>query len=176
MKSISYFLIMFFCSHIILSQSDYPEPKKTPVRLFYIQHSNNHNTYVYDINLKNGIIDLQQPINEYQIAYAKDGAKKPLTNIQKKLAYGITLEESNSEYLKFRLAASKTLYFYLNKNSKTSDFRIFVTINNHKIYLNKMFVQLKTDYLGINAKAEYVLFWGEDFDSGKLVQEKVILE
>jgi hypothetical protein len=36
---------------------NYPEPAKTPTRLFYIQHSDNHNTYVYDANIKAGIID-----------------------------------------------------------------------------------------------------------------------
>jgi hypothetical protein len=35
-------------------------------RLFYIQHSDNHNTYVYDANIKAGIIDSSQPINAYR--------------------------------------------------------------------------------------------------------------
>jgi hypothetical protein len=40
-------------------------------RLFYIQHSDNHNTYVYDANIKAGIIDSSQPINTYRIVYTQ---------------------------------------------------------------------------------------------------------
>jgi hypothetical protein len=43
-----------FISGIV--KTDYPELGKTPTRLFYIQHSDNH-TYVYDANIKAGIID-----------------------------------------------------------------------------------------------------------------------
>jgi hypothetical protein len=63
------------------SQNDYPEPKHT-TRLFYIQHSDNHNTYVYDANIKAGIIDSSQPINTYRIVYTQNGIK-PLSRLQK---------------------------------------------------------------------------------------------
>jgi hypothetical protein len=51
-------------------------------RLFYIQHSDNHNTYVYDANIKAGIIDSSQPINTYRIVYTQNGIK-PLSRLQK---------------------------------------------------------------------------------------------
>jgi hypothetical protein len=65
--SFSWFLFAFSG----YSQNDYPEPAKTPTRLFYIQHSDNHNTYVYDANIKAGIIDSSQPINTYRIVYTQ---------------------------------------------------------------------------------------------------------
>jgi hypothetical protein len=66
MKIILFFFLMFICFFSGYSQNDYPEPAKTPTRLFYIQHSDNHNTYVYDANIKAGIIDSSQPINAYR--------------------------------------------------------------------------------------------------------------
>jgi hypothetical protein len=39
--------------------------QQNSTRLFYIQHSDNH-TYVYDANIKAGIIDSSQPINAYR--------------------------------------------------------------------------------------------------------------
>jgi hypothetical protein len=45
--------------------------QQNSTRLFYIQHSDNHNTYVYDANIKAGIIDSSQPINAYRIVYTK---------------------------------------------------------------------------------------------------------
>jgi hypothetical protein len=41
---------VFICLFSGYSQNDYPEPAKTPTRLFYIQVY--HNTYVYDANIK----------------------------------------------------------------------------------------------------------------------------
>jgi hypothetical protein len=68
---ILFFFLVSICLFSGYSQNDYPEPAKTPTRLFYIQHSDNHNTYVYDANIKAGIIDSSQPINTYRIVYTQ---------------------------------------------------------------------------------------------------------
>lgn len=39
-----------------------PEPASTAIRLFYIQHSDNHNTYVYNANIKGENIDSSKPM------------------------------------------------------------------------------------------------------------------
>jgi hypothetical protein len=175
MKVIFSFIFLFFCSYSCFSQSNYPEPTKTAARLFYIQHSNNHNTYVYDANIKGGTIDSSEPINEYQIVYTEKGIHKPLSSIQKRLAYGMILEESQPNLFKLHLAASEKIYFYLTYN-ESEGARVYVTVNKHKMYLDKMFVQLKEGLLGLKAKAEYVLFFGKDYNSGKPITEKIIIE
>jgi hypothetical protein len=78
--------------------------------LFYIQHSDNHNTYVYDANIKAGIIDSSQPINAYRIVYTKKWYKKPLSRLQKKLAYGMILLDSKPNLFKLRLASAKNIF------------------------------------------------------------------
>jgi hypothetical protein len=60
-----------------------PRTSKEHLRLFYIQHSDNHNTYVYDANIKAGIIDSSQPINTYRIVYTQNGIKKPCQGYKK---------------------------------------------------------------------------------------------
>ncbi|NHN26271.1 DUF4833 domain-containing protein [Flavobacterium jejuense] len=175
MKIIVTLFCTFFYIYSSFSQSNYPEPEKTATRLFYIQHSNNHNTYVYDANIKGGIIDSSQPIKEYQIVYTENGIKKPLTNTQKKLAYGMILQEAQHNLFKFRLAASGEIDFYLKYTASTGA-KIYVTVNKHKMYLDKMFVKLKEGFLGIKTNAEYVLFYGKDFYTGKSIIEKVIMD
>ena len=176
MKAILLFLLInnftFFIAH---SQKGYPEPKKTDTRLFYIQHSNNHNTYVYDANIENGAIDLIEPIEEYRIVYDEDGEKKPLTLLQKRLAYGIVLITSDANRVKFRLAVSEDLFFYLTFNDEKNA-RVYVTVNDQKMYLDKMFLKLKNKNTGINLKAEYILFYGKDFNSNQLITEKLTLK
>ena len=62
---------------------------------------------MYDANIKGGIIDSSQPINEYKIVYTKKGIKKSLSLLQKKLAYGMIVQESQPNLFKLRLAASE---------------------------------------------------------------------
>jgi hypothetical protein len=171
MKIILSFFLMFICLSSGYSQNDYPEPAKTPTRLFYIQHSDNHNTYVYDANIKAGIIDSSQPINSYRIVYTQNGIKKPLSRIQKKFAYGMILLDSKPNLFKLRLASKKKIFFYLNYDENEGA-RIYVTVNKHKMYLDKMSIQLKNGIFGINLGFEYVLFYGKDYYSGKPVIEK----
>jgi len=167
-------LPIYFCLFFGYSQSDYPKPPHTATRLFYIQHSNNHNTYVYDANLKGGIMDSTQLINEYRIIYTRNGIKKPLSAIQRKLAYGMILLDTKPDLFKLRLAATNKISFYL-VHDESARARIFVTVNEHKMYLDRMFVQLKEGFLGIINKVDYVLFYGEDYNSGQPVLEKVTL-
>ena len=171
MKIILSFLLMFIWFFSGYSQNDYPEPAKTSTRLFYIQHSDNHNTYVYDANIKAGIIDSSQPINAYRIVYTQNGIKKPLSRIQKKFAYGMILLDSKPNLFKLRLASKKKILFYLNYD-ESEGARIYVTVNKHKIYLDKMSIQLKNGIFGINLGFEYVLFYGKDYNSGKAVIER----
>lgn len=175
MKVIVTFFYTFLLFYSGFAQSNYPEPEKTATRLFYIQHSNNHNTYVYDVNIKEGIINPTEPINQYQIAYTENGIKRPLTNTQKKLAYGVILKTAQHNFYKFRLAASGEIDFHLKYTANTGA-KVYVTVNTHKMYLDKMFVKLKEGYFGINTNVEYVLFYGKDFHTGKAIIEKVVMD
>jgi hypothetical protein len=130
---------------------------------------------VYDANIEGEIIDSSQPINEYRIVYTQNGIKKPLSRIQKKLAYGMILLESQPNLFKLRLASLEEKYFYLNYDENKGA-RIHVTINRHKMYLDKIFVQLENGTFGINFKAKYVLFYGEDYNSDKPVVEKFVIK
>jgi hypothetical protein len=82
MKIILSFFLVSICLFSGYSQNDYPEPAKH-LPDYFIQHSDNHNTYVYDANIKAGIIDSSQPINTYRIVYTQNGIKKPLSRLQK---------------------------------------------------------------------------------------------
>lgn len=168
-------LALFLCIAISNAQSDYPVPERTQTRLFYIQHSNNHNTYVYDTKIENGSIDKSHPIKEYRIVYTQNGKIKPLSEIQRRFAYGMILTDSNKENYKLRLAASKKLIFTLETQNE-GNAKIHVTINNRKIYLDRMYIQLKKNTSGLKTKAEYVLFYGKDYDTNEAVIEKLIVK
>jgi hypothetical protein len=105
---ILFFFLVSICLFSGYSQNDYPEPAKTPTRLFYIQHSDNHNTYVYDANIKAGIIDSSQPINIPNSLYS-NGIKN-LVKVTKKFAYGMILLDSKPNFFKLTCFQEKNIF------------------------------------------------------------------
>jgi hypothetical protein len=71
--------------------------------------------------------------------------KKPLSRLQKKFAYGMILLDSKPNLFKLRLASKKKIFFYLNYDENEGA-RIYVTVNKHKMYLDKMSIQLKMEF------------------------------
>ena len=175
MKTLLPFFFCFFSNTIVFSQENYPKPEKTATRLFYIQHSNNHNTYVYDANMEGESINTKNPIVEYRIVYTEGGVKKPLSKVQKDFAYGMNTKIIAPNLIEMHLAASSKLKFYLTFSDKEKP-RVYVTINKCKLYLDSMFVQLKEGSTSLKTKAKYVLFSGKDFITGENVVEKLIVK
>ena len=87
-------------SFLVNAQQGYPVPPKSENRLFYIQHNDNRNTFVYDALFSSkGILDANNPVDIYRILYAEDGSKKPLTSIQKKISLRIRDHKKGKECL-----------------------------------------------------------------------------
>lgn len=163
-----------FSSHIVVvGQDNYPVPKESPNRLFYIQHSYNHNTYVYDARMNGTLLDPKDPVEEYRIVYTEGGERKPLTPIQKKMAYGTTVYYVGKNLFQVTLAASKELVFYLHQKPDEAP-RVYVVVNNRKMYLDRMFLELGDKLTSFSIKAEYILLEGTDYATGKKVTEKFI--
>lgn len=152
---------------LTFGQNDYPEPERTSTRLFYIQHSIATNTYVYDANIKNGAFDSKKPIEQYRIMFEKKGEKKSLTDMQRKLAYGMSVKSVDNGVVVLNLAADKEFNFYL---SDTSNPVIHVDINNKKMLLDRIFIKMKS-----STKPEYVLFYGKDFNTKASITEKIMM-
>ncbi|GGG50422.1 DUF4833 domain-containing protein [Bizionia arctica] len=167
------FTLLLTSSHVI-AQANYPVPKETPTRLFYIQHSNNHNTFVYDANVIKDSINNDNPVHDYRIEYADNGQVKPLSEIQKLMAYGLTITYISPNLYEMYLAANKDklLYLTLDKNLKPV---VYTTINKRKMYLDKLFVQIKADSSEFDPDVEYLLFIGTDFNTKKAVTEKYLI-
>ena len=154
------------------SQENYPTPPKNNEHLFYIQHSDNQNTFMYDAKLDGKNIYEKNPIEIYRILYEEGGKIKPLTALQNSMAYGVSVKKINENYFEFTLKANKTLKLYLglNPNDKAA---VFLTVNKKKMYLNKMFIQLKKS--GVTPVADYIVLSGKDFFSGKPISEKLMM-
>ncbi|MGS2738140.1 DUF4833 domain-containing protein [Sinomicrobium sp. M5D2P17] len=169
------FFSFFFIFTISSAQNGYPIPETTPTRLFYIQHSNNYNTYVYDARMSGKSIDRKKPVEAYRIVYTEGGVRKPLNLAQKKLAYGMATDYLAPNLYEMHLVVSKKLKFYLTLDSEGKPV-VTVTVNNRKMYLDRMFLQIKNKTAGVHVKADWVLFAGKDFETSEKIAEKVIVK
>ncbi|MFL0354534.1 DUF4833 domain-containing protein [Xanthomarina sp. GH4-25] len=174
MKTFFTTLIIFSTTTLAFAQDNYPIPEKTPTRLFYIQHSNNSNTFVYDANIINNTINKEKPINEYRILYTEDGAIKPLTGLQKRMAYGLTIDFQSPTLYKMYLEASKKIPFFLTLDSNSKPI-VYITVNNNKMLLDRIFVKLKGTFSLIHTEVDYILFEGKDFVTKQDVSEKYVI-
>jgi hypothetical protein len=173
MKLIYTIFCYFYFIGLTLAQNNYPVPKITNTRLFYIQHSLSKNTYVYDVNLNGNIIDVHNPIHVYRILYEDNGQVANLTMPQRKLAYGYNAERVNDKLYKFNIVAYKNQKMNLvNRNQK---FVVETIVNNKPMILERMFIQIKPNSHPLKVDVDYILFTGIDSKSGKKLTEKFVM-
>lgn len=173
MKNFLIFFSILF-SYVVNAQQGYPVPPKAENRLFYIQHNENKNTFVYDAVFSGkGTLDMDNPVDIYRILYAENGEKKPLTSIQKKLAYGLDIKKVEKNIYHLTLVSYPSQKLTLKLDSHKNPI-VQTTVNNKLITLNRVFLKQKKGTAGISVKLDYILFYGKD-KNGKSVEEKIVL-
>ena len=172
MKNIYFFL---FCISInAKAQNAHPTPEKSVNHLFYIQHSQNHNTFVYEANFSNKKFVEIEPIKIHRIAYTKGGAKEELTKVQRNLAYGIDIKKLKENQYEFTLVSYPEKKLYLEINSKGKP-QVRTTINGKKMILHKMFLNMQKG-VSIKPKIENIDFYGLDIETGKEIKERFFVK
>jgi len=172
MKKQLYLILFLLTVANLCAQSGYPEPKAETNRLFYIQHSNNHNTFVYDANfIKPKELNTTEPIKIYRITYTKGGIREELSNIQRKMAYGVDIIKKNTVSAEFKLVsyAAKSLSLKLNHDGKPY---VTVNVNGKELVLRKMF--LSCNKIGTSVKT--IDFYGKNTATGKEVCERLVVK
>lgn len=172
MKNI-YFLLLLI-SITSKAQKGYPNPEKADNHLFYIQHSQNHNTFVYEANFTNKKINAVEPIKIHRIAYTKGGGKEELTKMQRNLAYGIEFKKIKENHYEFSLVSypEKKLSLELNENGKP---QVRTLVNGKKMILHKMFLNMQKG-VSIKPKIESIDFHGSDIETGKEIKERFYIK
>jgi len=163
-----FFFVLFFLFFIGFAQEGYPVPTKNKNHLFYIQHNSNHNTYVYDVNLKKNVLNAKEPIEVYRINYEKGGKREELSAIQRKFAYGVNFKPNSTSI--FYLSASKNIPLTLKQQNQK--YWIEVIVNNKKIRVEKIFIFIDKNTSGLNIKVDSFIIYGKT-ENGNSVVEKV---
>jgi hypothetical protein len=154
----------------------FPTPKNIDNMLFYIQRDPNINTAIYAINYQeNGKIDKSNPIKAYWIRYAEKGVKKDFTYIQRKFAYGIESKTVNNEEFELQFVSYRKLPLTLKKVDFDQKYHVFVSVNQKKIQVEKIFVRIEGGSFWL-PNVKYAEVTGIDVSSNKTITERILLK
>ncbi|MBF4515858.1 DUF4833 domain-containing protein [Flavobacterium sp. ANB] len=153
----------------------FPTPKNIDNMVFYIQRDPNINTAIYAVNYQeNGKINISNPIKAYWIRYAEKGEKKDFSYIQRKFAYGIESKTVNNEEFELQFVSYKNLSLTLKKIDSDQKYHVFVSVNQKKIQVEKIFVRIEGGSFWL-PNVKYVEVTGIDASSNKTITERMLL-
>jgi hypothetical protein len=150
----------------------FPVPNGNTHLLFYLQRQPNPNTIMVDLNVKNGKLDLDNPVHVYWIRYTEKGQKAELNWIQRTFAYGINTKKISESSYELNFVSYKKLKFTLEL-APDKIWRVFIKMNNGSRMI------LKRIYLHINGGSfwkpniEYVELKGLLPDTNQEVRERI---
>ncbi len=148
----------------------FPVPSGNPNQLFYLQRSQNTNTVVYELNIKNGLLDSATPIHIFWICYAEKGQQEELTALQRKYTYGVKVTSISKDNYELRFLATKKQTFQLMKGSDNL-FHVYGLIDGKRAILSSIYLQMDGGTL-LKPHFDYVLTKGIDAETGDAVMEK----
>lgn len=161
--SLFFLILPSMAPHPYLTDENKKFPKPTGIKnmLFYIQRSMNINTIIYELNIsEKGILNAEEPIKFYYINYANHSEIEPVSDIQKKYAYGIKVKVTNKEKqnYSFTFNSIKNREFYLLQSVKDKKFHAYCNINKELAILDKVFINMENNFIGFPVVSKIELF------------------
>jgi hypothetical protein len=136
------FFILFILSFFVLLSSFSATPEG---RLFQFERSTNRNYICYDVNLKDGKLNLKEPVNPYWIRAEEGGEKKELSFLQFKFAFGYKVDSTRDNEATIHLSPYKNLPIRICK--RNGKWIALVKMEGVEMQLTKMFAQMKGESL-----------------------------
>lgn len=158
MKRITTLLILFVALMNVAFAGD---------RLFFISRNLNKNIIVYDVQQKNGTLDLDDPIHVYWYNQEKNPVTtNELSFIQRKLAYGYSVASkgSNEVYVKLKAYGKRKIHICKQKGEWVA----LVTINGKECVLTEIYAHCPS-----RTSCDYVELRGKAVSDGSVQKEKV---
>lgn len=168
----------FSLGNVAKAQSDpspitFPTPKGVKNQLFYLQRDPNTNTIICELNVDgDGEIIKDNPIKVYWIRYQDNKEKKDLNYIQRKFAYGMESEAIGNNRYKLHFVSYKKFPLYLMKSSVDNKYHVYVTANNKKIQLERIFLRIEGGTFWV-PNVKYVELKGINQANGAPIVERI---
>ncbi|MBG6233936.1 phosphatidylglycerophosphate synthase [Pedobacter sp. CAN_A7] len=151
----------------------FPTPKGIKNQLFYLQRDPNTNTIICELNVgDDGEVIKDNPIKVYWIRYQDNKEKKDLNYIQRKFAYGMESEAIGNNRYKLHFVSYKKFPLYLMKSSVDNKYHVYVTANNKKIQLERIFLRIEGGTFWV-PNVKYVELKGINQANGAPIVERI---
>lgn len=150
----------------------FPIPRLNARSLFYVQRTPNTNTIMYELNMKDGVLNEDNPVHVYWIRYTEGGKTAELSFIQRKFAYGVKVSKLAPEKYKLLFAAYDKIPFYLMK-STAGIYHTYVELDGKMIVLNRLYIRIDPGGTFWAPNVKYVEFKGIEVGTGKEFIKKI---
>jgi len=150
----------------------FPVPKFNARTQFYVQRTPNTNTIMYELNMKNGVLNDDNPIHVYWIRYTEGAVTQELSFIQRKFAYGVKVSKIADEKYKLLFAAYDKIPFYLMK-STAGIYHTYVELDGKMMVLNRIYIRIDPGGTFWAPNVKYVEFKVTDVATGKTVIKRI---
>jgi phosphatidylglycerophosphate synthase len=151
----------------------FPTPKGIKNQLFYLQRDPNTNTIICELNVnEKGELDKEEPVKVYWLRYQDNGEKKDLNYIQRKFAYGIESKAIGNNQYKLNFVSYKKFPMYLMKSVTDNKYHVYVTANNKKMRLDRVFVRIEGGTLWV-PNVKYVELSGNNPQNEDRMVERI---
>ena len=146
------------------------EVEPTAQRLFHIERNKNTNIVVYDAQvLPDSNLAEEDPVTVYWLKLAEGGHRKELKGIEKKMAYGFSVEsrEGNRLVIEMKADVGRNLVVDMHEGV----YRAFMEIDGRQALLEKIFIFAKEKFPIPDVK--YLELFGVDVETGEDLYEKL---
>jgi hypothetical protein len=154
-------------------EKGYPVPTGNTHQLFYLQRTPNTNTVVYELNYRNGVLDLENPVHEFWLRYQEKGERKELSYIQRKFAYGIKARKLQNNRYELSIVSYKKYKMYLEPGPDKKLF-VYSNINQKKVILTSIFLRINGGTFW-SPNVEFIDLAGIEPTSRAVVKERLKL-
>jgi hypothetical protein len=145
------------------------ESEPAAQRLFHIERNKNTNIVVYDAQvMPDSSLAEEDPVVVYWIKLAEDSRIEDLKGIEKKMAYGFSVESREGNRLIIDMVADVGRDLVVDRHE--GGYRAFMEINGSQAMLDKIYIFAKETLM--MPKVQYIELYGVDIESGKEAYEK----
>lgn len=161
MRSFTVTLLSFFACLSVLA-IEIPDE-----HILIFERSTNTNYVCYDVNLVDGMLSKERPLNSYWVLGGGTRTEK-LTLFDRKMAFGVKVVSASEHEAFVHLTAYKDLVIRICKRG--GKWVGIVGVGGHVMVLHKMYAKMKPP---MDMKCEYVDVIGSDITTGELRRERI---
>jgi hypothetical protein len=165
------FFATIICSALLIPVPCFSK-ELTIEHLFRIERSKNANVVQYDAQLTpEGKLKPEKPVIAYWIMHANNGKKEALNWVEKKMAYGFSVEyDTKGDFWIMDLVADIQRKIKVYKAN--GRYRAETLIDGRPAFIDRIYIESIEG--GMRPKVKYMEFFGKGIKTGSTLYEKFI--